>query len=150
MRDEITILNANRLIRSREEFEAFEAALAEIAADPDPQDLPDLFLVLDDGCEESEVMFGLVHFLETFERKPRLQVFLDVVPEMMTQAPDWVRVLHYRILNNDEAREYYKQLLRSAPAIQQQVVRPLLEEIAQNKKPLLAARAQAVLDDSKG
>ncbi|MEH2423155.1 MAG: Imm30 family immunity protein [Nostoc sp.] len=44
----ISILQANRLMRSDDEIAAFENALAELANNPKSEYLPELHLVLDD------------------------------------------------------------------------------------------------------
>jgi len=67
-------------MRSDEEFRAFEDALTFLAAHPDPNDLPDLHLALDDDCDQHEVMFGLVHFIEDFDVDAQIWAFLDVMP----------------------------------------------------------------------
>jgi hypothetical protein len=74
----IEIMNANRFMRSPAEFIAFEEAMAELAKNPKNEDLPELHLVLDDECEHHEVMYGLIHFLESFDAKEQLQAFIDV------------------------------------------------------------------------
>jgi hypothetical protein len=53
-------LEQNRLMRSTSEVNSFEDTLALLAQNPDPSDLLNLHLILDDACEQPEVMFGLV------------------------------------------------------------------------------------------
>ena len=100
----ISILQANLLMRSPDEVEAFETALAELARKPKLERLPDLHLVLDDECEHQEVMFGLVHFLESFEFNEQVRAFVDVITKLIKQAPNWTKILHDRILNDNLAR----------------------------------------------
>ena len=59
-------------------------------------------------------MYGLLHFLESFDEKEQLQALIDVAPKLIVRAPDWTKILHYRILNDDSARALYKELLHSA------------------------------------
>lgn len=63
----IEVLEANHLLRSPDKVTIFEQTLAELVQNPDPADLPVLHLLLDDACEQPEVMFNLVHFLEPFD-----------------------------------------------------------------------------------
>ena len=141
----IKALKFNRHMRSDQEFRAFEDALAFLAAHPDPNDLPDLHLALDDDCDQHEVMFGLVHFIEDFDLDAQIRAFLSVMPEMTVQAPSWTRTLTVRILNNEEARVHYKGLLQAAPPAQKSVARGVLEKIAASKKTPLDERARFVL-----
>ena len=72
----ISILKANRLMRSDEEVTAFEKALFELARNTQKEDLPELHLVLDDQCQHQEVMFSLIHFLESFEVEVKVVVWI--------------------------------------------------------------------------
>jgi len=132
-------------MRSDEGFRAFES-LTFLAAHPDPNDLPDLHLALDDNCDQHKVMFGLVHFIEGFDVDAQIRAFLDVMPEMIVQAPDWTRTLTVRILNNEAARVHYKGLFQSAPSTQASVARGVLEKIVPGKKSPLEKRARFVLN----
>jgi len=76
----IDVLEANRLLRSPHEVAIFEQTLEKLAQNPDPADLPSLHLILDDACEQPEVMFSLVHFLESFDVQEQVQAFIQVMP----------------------------------------------------------------------
>lgn len=141
-------MNANRFMRSHAEVIAFEEAMAELAKNPKNEYLPELHLVLDDECEHHEVMYGLIHFLESFDEKEQLQALIDVAPKLIVRAPDWTKTLNYRILNDDSARALYKELLPSANPESREVVYQLLKEIAANESPPLSSRAEFVLDES--
>ena len=126
----ITILAANKLMRSTEEVTAFENALAEFAKHPESEYLPDLHLILDDRCQQPEVMFSLIHFLESFEMEQQLQAFIRVIPQLIVVASDWTRILHSRILNDEVACHLYRNLLHSINAHSPHFIRQLLEESA--------------------
>ena len=64
--------------------------------------MPSLHLILDDACEQPEVMFSLVHFLESFE--VQIKAFIQVMPDLEKQATEWTEILRSRIMNNDIAR----------------------------------------------
>lgn len=144
----IEIMNANRFMRSRIEVIAFEEAMAELAKNPKNEYLPELHLVLDDECEHYEVMYGLIHFLESFDAKKQFQAFIDVVPQMIRRASNWTKTLLYGILNDDPSRALYKELLHSANPESREIVYQLLKEIAANEAPPLSSRAKFVLDES--
>lgn len=126
----INILAANKLMRSPDEVIAFENALASLADRPQNEDLPDLHLILDDRCEQPEVMFGLIHFLESFDVSAQLQAFVTVVPQLMLVASEWTRILHDRILNDDDACCLYRDILHSLNSQKPSFVSQLLEESA--------------------
>ncbi|MCC3408511.1 MAG: hypothetical protein JGK17_23585 [Microcoleus sp. PH2017_10_PVI_O_A] len=126
----INILEANKFMRSPDEVTAFENALASLANHPQNEDLPDLHLILDDRCEQPEVMFGLIHFLESFDVSAQIQAFITVVPQLMLLGSEWTRILHSRILNDDDACCLYRDILHSVNSQEHNFVRQLLEESA--------------------
>jgi Immunity protein 30 len=109
----IEVLEANHLLRSPNEVAIFEQTLAELAQNPDPTDLPSLHLILDDACEQPEVMFSLVHFLESFDVQAQLQAFIQVLPELVKRAAEWTAILHSRIMNDSIARSAFEERVRS-------------------------------------
>ncbi|MFB2877520.1 Imm30 family immunity protein [Floridanema aerugineum] len=132
----LAILEANKLMRTNEEIAAFETALAEFAKNPNSEYLRELHLILNDECQQPEVMFSLIHFLESFEIKAQLQAFLDVVPQLILDAPEWTKILHSRILNDESATIIYKDMLQSVDLPTQNVVENLIEQINQEHQPV--------------
>ena len=126
----INVLETNKFMRSPDEVTAFENALASLADRPQKEDLPDLHLILDDRCEQPEVMFGLIHFLESFDVSAQIQAFFTVVPQLMLVASEWTRILHSRILNDDDACRLYRDILHSLNSQEPNFFRQLLEESA--------------------
>lgn len=63
----MAILQENKLMKTPEAVIAFEEALTELAHNRNPDNLPQYDLVFDDHCQQPEVMFGLIHFIESFE-----------------------------------------------------------------------------------
>ena len=113
----IDILEVNRLLRSPDEVSTFEQILEELAQNPNSVDLPSLHLILDDACEQPEVMFSLVHFLESFEAQAQVQAFIQVMPDLSKRAIEWTAILHSRIMNDDIARSIFEEKVRSMSLI---------------------------------
>ncbi|NER22701.1 MAG: hypothetical protein F6J86_30260 [Symploca sp. SIO1B1] len=126
----IQILEENKLMQSLEEVAAFEYALAQLAENLPKENLPALHLILDDRSKQPEVMFSLVHFLESFALDEQLQSFISVVPQLVATAPDWTRILHTRILNDEVACRCYQEKLHAINASSPHFIRQLLEENA--------------------
>jgi hypothetical protein len=141
----IEILQANRLMRSPEEVTAFENALAELAENPKNEYLPSLHLILDDRCEHQEVMFGLVHFLESFDVKEQLEAFVSVAPQLIIAAPEWTGILHNRILNDESACRLYQEILHSVNSRNPNFFRQLLEDSATNQLNQLASQSELAI-----
>ncbi|NJM44804.1 MAG: hypothetical protein HC860_00500 [Alkalinema sp. RU_4_3] len=108
----IDILEANRLMRSPHEVTLFEQTLEQLAQSPDPADLSRLHLVLDDACEQPEVMFSLVHFLESFEVQEQVQAFIQVMPALAERAAEWSEILQSRIMNDAIARASFEEKMQ--------------------------------------
>jgi hypothetical protein len=122
-------LNANKFMRSDEEVMSFDFTLAELALHPNSEYLPALYLVFDDRCEQHEVMYGLIHFLESFELKDQLQAFIDTIDRMVVNAKEWTMILLYGILNQDLSRNLYSQMLHSNQSQNRDLCTHLLREI---------------------
>ncbi|MEG4804246.1 Imm30 family immunity protein [Microcoleus sp. ARI1-B5] len=141
----IEILNANKFMRSDEEAMNFDLALAELALHPNREYLPALYLVLDDRCEQHEVMYGLIHFLESFELKDQLQAFIDANDRIIVNAKEWTMILLYGIINQDLARKLYSEMLHSTNSHNRDLCTKLLQEIAANESPPLSSRAESII-----
>ena len=113
----IEILEVNRLLRSPDEVATFEQILEKLAQNPNTVNLSSLHLILDDACEQPEVMFSLVHFLESFEVQEQVQAFIQVMPDLSKRATEWTEILHSRIMNDDVARSFFEEKVRSMSLI---------------------------------
>lgn len=122
----IDVLKANRLLRSPDEVTLFEHALEKLAQNPDPANLPSLHLILDDACEQPEVMFSLVHFLESFDVQEQVQAFIQVMPDLVKRATEWTAILHSRIMNDAIARSAFEEKVRSMNTQKQSEIHHLL------------------------
>jgi hypothetical protein len=109
----IDVLEANFLLRSPDEVVRFEQNLEKLARNPAPPDLSSLHLILDDACEQPEVIFSLVHFLESFDMQEQVQAFTQVIPELVRRAGEWTAILHSRIMNDGIGRSVFEERVRS-------------------------------------
>lgn len=132
----IAILKNNRLMRTEQETARFENALNELLENADEQYLSEYHLILDDKCQQPEVMFGLVHFLELFDVEKQITAFIKVVPQLMINAPEWTRIIHERILNDETACQVYDKLLHSANLETPHFIYCLLEASVINRQKL--------------
>ena len=128
----IKILQENRLMKTPQEINIFEENLEKIAKNPNDDNLKDLHLILDDNCQHPEIMFSLVHFLEDFELQKQIQVFIEVIPQLMINAPEWTKILHYRIINDESACKVYQNSLELANQKTPHFLYQLLQERVKN------------------
>ena len=129
----LATLQENRFMQTEAQVTIFENALAEIAENPDENNLSAYHLILDDQCQQPEVMFSLIHFLESFDMEKQITAFIHVVPQLMITAPEWTRIIHNRILNDESACQVYQNLLHSANLNTPHFIYYLLEESIINK-----------------
>lgn len=129
----LTIIKENRLLQTEVQVDKFETALAEIAENHDASYLDQYHLILNDNCERPEVMFSLIHFLESFDIELQIRSFMNVVPQLMVTAPAWARIIHERILNDESACHIYQSLLHSINLETPHFIYHLLEESVMNK-----------------
>jgi hypothetical protein len=122
----IDVLEANRLLRSPDEVTRFEQTLEKLVQNPDLADLPSLHLILDDACEQPEVMFSLVHFLESFDVEEQVQAFVQVLPDLVKRAEEWAAILHSRIMNDEGARSMLEEMVASTPLAQRSEIYELV------------------------
>jgi Immunity protein 30 len=122
----IDLLEAERLLRLPDEVALFEQTLEKLAQNPDPADLPSLHLILDDDCEQPEVMFSLVHFLESFDVQDQVQAFIQVMSDLVKRAAEWTAILHSRIMNDAIAKAEFEERVRSVNDQERNVIQHLI------------------------
>ena len=130
----IDVLRANRFMRSRDEVLAFDEALAALAEQPEERLLPSLFLIFDNACEHHEVMWGLLHYVESFDLEVVVRVFAGVMSILLEHASEWVDIFLHRFLNSPETRAHLKHVIPSLPPENQESIRRELKKIAQSSK----------------
>jgi hypothetical protein len=139
-------LYQSRKMHTEKEIEHFEEALLALSSTRDASVLPHLFAAFDDSTEQSEVMWGLLHTVESYEREAYLLGLAKAIPSMILHAKNWVLISQYRILNNDHARSMYRKIITTLPAETKKVVRNVLEEIG-NAEPRFSDRVQDMLKE---
>jgi len=77
--------------------------------------------------------FSLIHFLKYFDIEEQIAAFIKVVPQLMSDAPEWTRIIHDRILNDDLACQVYQKILHLANLNTPHFLYDFLEESIINK-----------------
>ena len=116
-------LYKNRLMRTNGEIEKFEKALNEISKVVKEEDIPGLCKVFNDNTRNDEVMFGLIHLIEIFSSEKAFGFIVLGVANMLEQASGWAKIIIYRCLNDDFARNMLKNAVNTAELqVQQKIV----------------------------
>lgn len=141
--DAVAILRNNRFIRSSAEATAFEAVLESLPADPDESLLREMYLVLDDSCEQPEVMFSLIHLLESYPLRRQLSALAKAAPQLTLHGSQWLKTSLYRVLNDDAALASLAEVLDTIGSPARAVLEKVLAEIGTEAR--FAHRAEMVL-----
>lgn len=122
----------NRLLQNQEEISEFEQALDNLTSLGDVSIIGDLCMGFDDDTDKYEVMFGLVHGIEHLY-KERIEEGLSLialaVPRVVDNAKEWMEILHYRILNNEQVRLTYGKVLSKLDVKTKEIIVNLLNDI---------------------
>ncbi|AIQ27111.1 MULTISPECIES: Imm30 family immunity protein [Paenibacillus] len=141
----IARLYENRLLRTELECEQFDLALEGLAGDTEDAVIHQIFKVFDDDTEQEEVMFSLVHFVESVQMEMYLTQLLESLPDMMEHARNWAIVLNTRILNDDNYRKDYAEIAALMPVKVKRCLAFLLEEIKEDNPRLFERKANYIL-----
>jgi len=101
--DEVVSDLANISRVSEDNFEAFEALVHEASEDHNREAIGPLIDCLDDSCEFDEIMFGVIHTLESFSWDDYFGVLSERLPAILSRSPRWGSILVTRIMNSEGA-----------------------------------------------
>ncbi|WP_408950297.1 Imm30 family immunity protein [Lysobacter sp. Hz 25] len=126
----------------------FDALIAEAYRAEDEALIPVLLGLLDDDCEFHEVIFGVVHAVESFASDRYFAALAQNLATLRQRAPEWCALLHTRILNSPP---HFAGLLDAfvplqAAARAQEIA--ILDEIAAD--PDYAERCRAGMERLRG
>ncbi|KML32051.1 Imm30 family immunity protein [Rossellomorea marisflavi] len=123
----------NRLLRNEEEITAFEQAISSILDLKELNHIRNLCLGFHDATENDEVMFGLIHAIESyddfFDPELSLKALAESIPYMLPHAKEWAKTLHKRILNHEPSFKVYKKVISTADDSIKETVLQLVNEI---------------------
>lgn len=132
------ILIENRLLRNSEEIELFENAIENILNEENYEDIKYLCEGFDDCTEDDEVMFGLVHAIESYDSVYDVSVtmneFVNSIPDVISYAKKWMKTMLKRILNDEHSRHVLNQIISDSDDKVKTTVIRLLNEIS-NENP---------------
>ena len=102
-----TQLNALAQMNSTKDIEEFEKLVWELAATKDPIILDQLIQIFYEECPFREVMYNVVHAIETY---PDEVYVLGILRNMKTliRTPSWAKTLLYGIFNSPKCLKLFK------------------------------------------
>ncbi|WP_062050326.1 Imm30 family immunity protein [Bacillus sp. JCM 19034] len=148
VKSELNKIYTNRLLQSQEEIDAFEEALGNIIGLEDKSVITELCMGFDDDTEQYEVMFGLVHGIEHLYKEnieDGLYLIAIAVPSVIDRAREWMEVLHYRILNHEQVRRVYGNMLSKLDDNSKEIIINLLRDIKSEDPDMFSNSVDEVL-----
>lgn len=122
-------LYSNRLLRNTEELVKFEEYLSVASEIAKEDDIIELCSVFDDNTMDDEVMFGLIHLIETFSSERAFELTILGVSNMMKNAFNWAKIIMYRCLNDDFSRGMLKNAISFVDIQTRQIIVSMLHNI---------------------
>src|ERR1051326_9500686 len=98
-RTSVERLVKNRRMQTERQAEQFEMALEELREEDPP--LRALYAAFDDETECPEVMWGLIHYLDTCDLVPTIKALVASTSVLAEQALEWMQILHARLTNGE-------------------------------------------------
>lgn len=145
LKEAVATLGRCRLVSDESEVASFECALEALAGIASEEVVRELHLVFDDAARHREVVFGLIHLLESLDMGVQIRAFVRAAPDMEKHASEWTRILLFRLLNEPAARGCLVEALRHGDVNALEVFKVILGEIASSEKPPLSLHAGSVL-----
>jgi len=130
---------------TREHVTLFDETLAALPGEHTDDELRMLLRVFDDRTEHFEVMWGLVHYVESVPQYLTLQALLTSIADMQITAKEWADLLLLRLLNADDTRATLSALIGLLDERNRLAAISTIREIESDASGQLKARASEVL-----
>src|SRR5262245_10201706 len=93
------------------DIKQFELTVWSLSRTKDPEVLRKLIDLFDDDCPYDEVMYSLVHAIETYPDEIYVKTVLEKLEHGLEQYPTWVNILVAGIFNHKECRKIFSKNL---------------------------------------
>lgn len=147
---ELAELKNNRLLRDESEIKKFEIAIENILNLKNVNHIEILCQGFDDSTENDEVMFGLIHAIESYDNLVSSEISLEVlaksIPKMIPHAKEWLKILHKRILNHESSRDIYKKIIPTLNIDTQKYIVSQLNSIKEKNPVRFEESVNSILD----
>ena len=98
------------------EIELFEKALLDAKGISNSGYINGLYNAFDDKTEHHEVMWGLIHLIESYDNifgsKVNLKILAYSTPNILTNAEEWAKTIYYRLLNHQPSVLTFIEVLK--------------------------------------
>ena len=128
---EIQNLMDSRTLNSDSECELFEKSIQNLQGNISLNDIENLLKVFYDETNNDEIMFSLIHLIETLRGEDYLKKIAIFSP-LMTDAHEWAMTLNKRILNSQTFFEMYTDIIKSLNSDSKKKILALLDDIKED------------------
>lgn len=108
----------------------FESKLEEIYSTHNPAIISKLLGVMDDKFEFNELMFSIIHTIESFEDTLYIEEILKSIPDFVLKSPKWSSIIIMRIINSSSTREIFIDEIQSISSEKKEVLKLLFNSMA--------------------
>lgn len=148
IKSDVTTIYNNRFLRSEKEVHDFETALTRVVCHDDVNTISALCSCFHDETEDHEVMFGLIHGVESLYKNHVNEGILLIarsVSSVIDFANDWMEIIHYRVLNDMQTRNAYRTALSQLSENERTVVLNLLLSIKKEDPDLFGSSVDSII-----
>lgn len=120
----------SKKLRNNHEIEKYEQAIEQLI---NHNKLEELYLGFDDNTDDYEVMFGLVHAIESFYEEVGEEeyffIFINQIKMIYRESKEWVKLMTVRILNDIESRNEFIKIFQKSNQEDKDFIINLMEDI---------------------
>lgn len=147
MKDEIfKDLYDNRMLSNNSEIEKYEHNLNELSTNFSEEDIIRLCLTFEDKTQNSEVMFGAIHLLESLSSELAYKNTIIGVVNMYITAPEWANIIIYRLLNDEFSVQMIKCIYNRIGKNNSERFKQILETIKKEDYDKFGKSIDVILD----
>lgn len=120
----------SKKLRNNHEIEKYEQSIEQLI---NHNKLEELYLGFDDNTEDDEVMFGLVHAIESFceevGKEDYFFIFINQIKMIYIESKEWIKLMTVRILNDIESRNEFIKIFQKSKQEDKDFIINLMRDI---------------------
>jgi len=102
-------------MQREEDIKQFEIGVWNLAKTKDFKTLKSLLSLFDDSCPYPEVMYSLVHAIESYPKEIYMDAIMKNMASLVEKSPFWADCLYNRIFNDKGYISLFKESLHIPP-----------------------------------
>lgn len=144
------ILKENRELKNDTEIKNFEDAIENIIGTDKVEYLYD---GLYDKTEDDEVMFSLVHAIESYynliSKEEYFYIFIKKSKDIFNQAREWVKLMNIRILNDEDSLNIYIKVAQNLNVDMKEFLKSIMNEVILEDEDLFNKSVSKFINEIK-